>query len=329
MNDPASISIVVSTYERPGHLANCLRSIQNQAINACSCEVIVTDDGSQGPETEACVAAFAQQWPGRTIFLTQPKEGFRLAKCRNRAVVVSTGQQLVFLDADCIVPPHFLQAMTGGLKQGVVLASDCYRLSQAATADIDNRAIDTWEIDPKIEVTERRRLTRKTFRARIYSLLSIPMRPRLTGCAFACHRDDLLKINGFDENYIGWGFEDRDLQRRLAMKGVRARTVLHRVKAVHQWHATDTTFARNGIGTANREYYHRAETSAYCVNGLDQYRCEAIDRITFPARRDWQVIADIAQLQQQTSARPLVDLLLPTLPSDQAYSPVPILVHSL
>ncbi len=277
------ISIVVTTFERPNHLRHCLRSLENQDYDPRRLEIIVADDGSRGSETEARVAEFAQRWPGRTLFLTQPKEGFRLATCRNKAAAVSGGRVLIFLDGDCVVPPQFVRVMNEELRSGVVVAGDCYRLSQAATQKIDLSRIDAWEIESVISQEESRRLWRKTFRARIYSLLAMPMRPRLTGCAFACYREDLLSINGFDENFVGWGFEDRDVQRRFLLRGIRTRTVLHRVKAIHLWHPFDPTFSRNGIGTANRTYYEKAAVTAFCPRGISQYldgsvACKVYDR---------------------------------------------------
>ena len=50
---------------------------------------------------------------------------------------------------------------------------------------------------------------------------------------FAAWRSDLERVNGFDERFTGWGFEDSDLAIRLGRAGVRlgalpgAGTVLH------------------------------------------------------------------------------------------------------
>ena len=271
MQNQIVVSIIVSTYERPWHLANCLRSLGHQSVDHSQIEVIVTDDGSRGPETEQCVAKFAERFQGRVGFVTQTNKGFRLARSRNRAVVASRGTQLLFLDGDCIVPPHFVQTMTANLRRKIVMASDCYRLSEEATGRVNDLAIDRWSIENEIDRSERRRLRAKALRACFYSWLRIPMRPRLTGCAFACMREDLLEVNGFDENFVGWGLEDRDLQRRFAMQSTRTATVMHRVKAVHQWHPNDATFSRNAEGTANRAYYERREVAAFCQYGIDQH----------------------------------------------------------
>ncbi len=94
------------------------------------------------------------------------------------------------------------------------------------------------------------------------------MRPRLTGCNIGLWRTDIERINGFDENYIGWGMEDRDLQLRLSRLGLRFKSILHKTVAYHMWHPPHSTFARNGEGTLNLSYFEREEVPTWCQNGL-------------------------------------------------------------
>ena len=77
------------------------------------------------------------------------------------------------------------------------------------------------------------------------------MRPRLTGCNIALWRDDYERVNGFDENFVGWGLEDRDLQVRLGRLGLRFRSIVLATAPCHLWHRPHPTFARNNEGTAN------------------------------------------------------------------------------
>ena len=47
---------------------------------------------------------------------------------------------------------------------------------------------------------------------------------RLRGCNFSAFRTDIERVNGFDECFQGWGFEDSDFAARLIESGVRLRT---------------------------------------------------------------------------------------------------------
>lgn len=54
-------------------------------------------------------------------------------------------------------------------------------------------------------------------------LYKIKLRKRaakLVGLAFGVWKEDYVKINGFDENYEGWGYEDDDFGNRLTALGI-------------------------------------------------------------------------------------------------------------
>ena len=65
---------------------------------------------------------------------------------------------------------------------------------------------------------------------------------RIRGCNMAFWKEDLLKVNGYNEAITGWGSEDHELVCRLINNGVRKRTIkfagivfhLH-----HELHGTD------------------------------------------------------------------------------------------
>ena len=79
--------------------------------------------------------------------------------------------------------------------------------------------------------------------------------------------EDYQRVNGFDENYVGWGLEDRDLQLRLSRLGLRFNSILSKTAAYHMWHPTDPTFARNNNGTANLRHDQERRVTR-CRNGL-------------------------------------------------------------
>ena len=56
-------------------------------------------------------------------------------------------------------------------------------------------------------------------------------------CNLAAWRDDLLRVNGLDESYSGWGLEDSDLVIRLLHAGVRHKSARFAAPVFHLWHA--------------------------------------------------------------------------------------------
>ncbi|MGB5530184.1 MAG: galactosyltransferase-related protein, partial [Ignavibacteriaceae bacterium] len=68
----------------------------------------------------------------------------------------------------------------------------------------------------------------------------------LLGCNFSLFKDDLLKINGFDERYeapsIG---EDSDVQYRLELSGVKIKSINHAAVQYHLYHKLQERVPRN------------------------------------------------------------------------------------
>ena len=83
------IAVLISSYERPYHLRRCLVSIAQQQDVDGLVEVVVTDDGSIGPN-RSVVATFEREVDFPVKHTTHVHDGFRLARCRNEGVAVST-----------------------------------------------------------------------------------------------------------------------------------------------------------------------------------------------------------------------------------------------
>ena len=261
------ISVLVSAYKRPDHLRRALLSLELQRDVAGLMEVVVSDDGSPDitrPVVEDC--ARRVDFPVR--FTTHPHEGFRLALCRNEAALVSKAPYLLFTDGDCILPQDHIRCHLDYRRKGYVVLGDCYRIDRRVSEQITEDHLRTGEYLGWIPPSERRRMAMKAFRAWWYQLLRRPMRPRMTGNNIGIWRSDFDSVNGFDENFIGWGLEDRDLQFRLRQLGLRFTSILGRTVTCHLWHPPDDTFVRNSQGTKNLDYSQRKDIPVRCQIGL-------------------------------------------------------------
>ena len=263
------IAVIVSTFERPGHLARCLRSLANQTGVDGRFEIVVTDDGSQDGTPEL-VAQFAKQAEFAVHWVTQPQQGFRLARCRNNGVRVSQAAYLLFTDGDCIFPPDHLAQHLAGRKPGVARAGDCVRLEREPSEAIDDRAIDSGAFVSLADSKPRRRMRAAARKAKFYQLTGNPIRPKLIGANIAVWRSDFERVNGFDEAFVGWGCEDDDFARRLRKSGVKIQTILDRTYAYHLWHPPHETTPTDWRSGANVERLVRPTILSACLAGLRQ-----------------------------------------------------------
>lgn len=262
------IAVVISTFERPWHLRRCLASLEAQQGVDGRFEVVVTDDGSRD-ETLRMVTDLSRCVDFPLTFTTHAHEGFRLARCRNEGVAASTAPYILFTDGDCVLPRDHLRIHLEERRPGWVVGGDCLRLDQPTSERITPDLIGHGDVTALVPRSEVRRMWIKALRAQAYQLLRVSMRPRLSGNNIALWRADYERINGFDERFVGWGLEDRDLQQRLERIGLRVRSILLRTAPAHLWHAPAPSFTRNGAGTPNFDYFRSlGDRPTFCVDGL-------------------------------------------------------------
>ena len=97
----AQISLIISTYERPGPLDQVLQGLQRQS--EMPGEIIIADDGS-GPATRELIGQWQKRLAAPLRHLWQPNLGFRKTLILNQSVAAAKGDYIVLLDGDCV--PH-------------------------------------------------------------------------------------------------------------------------------------------------------------------------------------------------------------------------------
>ena len=75
-------------------------------------------------------------------------------------------------------------------------------------------------------------------------------------------------MNGFDENFTGWGCEDDDLGLRLRRAGVRCASIMGSTRSFHLWHPRHPTRTPRWRDGSNVAYFERRVRLTKSVNGL-------------------------------------------------------------
>lgn len=261
------LSVIVSTFERPGHLERCLASLGRQTGVDGRFEVIVTDDGS-ADHTAEIVEQFARQAPFPVRFVTQPHDDYRLSRARNNGVRAASGTYLLFTDGDCVFPADHLQQHLAVRTPGFAYGGDAVWLSEAASRGVTLAAIRSGALMKVVTPAMRRRLKWRAYKSLAYQALRHPSKPRMVGCNIAVHRADLEAVNGFDESFVGWGCEDDDFAGRLRRSGVKVRSILHRTHAIHMWHPRHPSRGAKWSDGPNAHRLKASKRLVRCVHGL-------------------------------------------------------------
>ena len=233
------VSLIVTTYNRPDALAAVLSGLLAQDDR--SFEVLIADDGSRD-ETRALVERVAGDAPVRIAHVWQEDRGFRAGAARNRAVAQAKGEYLVFLDGDCVPRPDFIARHRRLAERGWMVAGNRILLSQSFTREVlqGMLPIHAWSFAQWRQARARGAVNRTA------PLRSLPLGPlrrigsrnwqRVRTCNLGVWADDFRAVNGFDEAFEGWGFEDSDLAVRLPNLGVRRKYGAFATGVLHLWH---------------------------------------------------------------------------------------------
>lgn len=264
-------SIIISFYERLDHLRCCL-----DALALCSKEfdeVVITDDGSK----ESTVNHLKEMITNYTFpitYVSQPKQGFRSAAARNNGIRHARGDYLIFLDCDFLVLPDTIKYHLEMAKPGRFVAGSCKYLTEKQSHILLNSMLSAdliekyyYELPEKEIIVQHRRYIKRTILIKLH--LASPRKQSLGG-HFSIYKKDIELINGYNENFIGWGGEDEDLGIRLVAAGIYCISAIRYARVFHIWHPSEIKTTKNIVwrtGTLS-DYFHRKKIPFVCENGL-------------------------------------------------------------
>jgi len=266
------ISVILSTYERPDLLRLSLLCLNHQS--RLPDEVLIIDDGSETDVASSVREYAANLEFGSIKYIRQENRGFRLARSRNNGIREAEGDYIVFWDQDVLATRGYLNLYSEFGRPGEFLVAFPVLLSEEQSALVTLDEVVRCDYLSLLSTAQLKVVRRQYYKDSFYYHMGklLPCRryrPKVRGGYFGLARDDLLRVDGFDENYRGWGAEDDDLGRRLYRAGVVGRTVFRHEFPLHLWHPHETA----AQDSPNLPYYTRrlgeiARGDYRAVNGI-------------------------------------------------------------
>ena len=271
---PNLISVIVTTYNWSEALKASLDSLFCQHDNQF--EIIIADDGSS-PEHRYTIQKLINNSPVPCQHIWHDDLGFRAATIRNKAVAASHGNYLIFLDGDCVVLPHFISRHRQLAEHRYFVPGNRILLNQAFTTAVLNQGLKLHKQSLAFFLAQR-------MKGQINRLLPFIYWPfhgwryrkpnqwqKAMTCNLGVWKDDFVTVNGFDECYEGWGYEDSDLIIRLIHQGIKRKEGRFATAVLHLWHPQNDR-------SQHDENYQRLlarVADQHCIvasKGLNQYR---------------------------------------------------------
>ncbi|MBO9640709.1 MAG: glycosyltransferase family 2 protein [Siphonobacter aquaeclarae] len=227
-------SLIISTFNWPEALELTLISAAKQTV--LPLEVVIADDGSR-EETRQMIERMQRDYPIPIRYVWHPDDGFRKTIILNRAFAEAEGDYLIQVDGDVMLHPRFVEDHLRFCRKGYFIAGARILTSEA----LKNRYVEEKNTDFSI------------FHRGAQNILNGIRWPFLTplmynykgsekdiqhvkGCNMAFWKEDIFRINGYDETFTGWGLEDSDIAVRLHRSGVKKRYLKFAGIMCHLWH---------------------------------------------------------------------------------------------
>lgn len=207
--DEGGVAIVIPSWNGRDLLAENLPGVLTaaQAVPT-SCEVLVVDDGSEDDSIELLRSRFPQV----RIVAHEENRGFGRA-CLSGAQAASA-RVLVFLNNDAAVEPDFIAPLLEAVREPGCFAASPILLGSDGVpqgASLNVPYLHRGQI--RYRRTDPRELTPSSSRrAPAYTLYPV-------GAAFAVRKDRFLELEGFDELFAPFYYEDLDLGIRAWRRG--------------------------------------------------------------------------------------------------------------
>ncbi|TDX59243.1 glycosyltransferase [Orenia marismortui] len=262
ISNSSGLSVIISIYKKVEYLDLVLDSLKQQRYK--NFEVIIAED-NDSEELKKFIEQKRKVCNFKIKHVWQKDEGFRKSKILNKAIKEAEFNFLVFVDSDCILHKRFLDEYAKRKNTNDCLFGRRVMLSPKLTESLlKEKNINGLSLK-KILFSKSRHLEEGLYIP--FDMNLIKRKAVMIGSSFGLQKNIIYKVNGFDEDYEGYGFEDADLQWRLESIGVKFKSLRNKAIQYHLFHG------RGGQKEAfknNQKIYNRKkkEGNVFCHNGL-------------------------------------------------------------
>jgi N-acetylglucosaminyl-diphospho-decaprenol L-rhamnosyltransferase len=209
------ISVIIVNYRVPYFLELCLHSVR-KALEGLDAEIIVVDNHSG----DGGVDWLRPLFPEVNWIVNAENEGF--SRANNRALGAATGDHLLFLNPDTIVPENFARKCLGFMRPhvgglGVRMVDGNGRFLRESRRGFPSPWVAFCKLSGLTSLFPRSRWFARYYLGHLPPDQTAPA-PVLSGACFFVHRSALDRVGGFDETFFMYA-EDIDLSYRLEQAG--------------------------------------------------------------------------------------------------------------
>lgn len=258
-----TVCLIINTYNRPKLLKMVMDSVLQQTMKPHS--VIVADDGS-GRKTEKLVKKYKMLMNDIGLQILNAKQldnGCRISRARNLALSLCRNSYIIMVDGDIIMDSNFIEDHMSQAKRGQFVVGSKVMLSPSQTDTVLNGTKA-----PSFSLSRNISAIRSRLLCRFFSFEKKTTRG-LTAGNIAFWRTDALKVNGFNNEFVNWGLEDKEFFTRLINNGLTCKRYRFSAIAYHLHH----TPRKTPDGALNSKILKTTEDLGlrWCLKGVNEF----------------------------------------------------------
>lgn len=231
-------------------------------------EVIVADDGS-GEETRKVVDKFRETAPFPVKHVWHEDLGFRLAAIRNRGLAVCESEYILSIDGDILLHPDFVKDHVRYARKGYFTSGGRINLKPELTKELIGKE-QLWVKYRDLTLKKKLKLFRNSLLAKLCLTYKAKSYRYGIGANMAFWTKDIKAINGFDEGFVGYGFEDFDVMLRFMNSGIKKQYLRFRALTCHLYHPYNRGTAESFDLNRRRFEANEANHVSYCEKGMEK-----------------------------------------------------------
>ena len=231
MSSYPSCSLITPTYNWPEALELLLLSLKNQTY--LPNEVIIADDGSR-KETQQLIKKFQQNFPVPLHHVWHEDNKNQKPAIMNKAIAKSKYDYIIEIDGDIIMHKDFVKDHLKKAVKNTFLYGSRVNIKKSYLKDLFKKKQISFHFFSK-GIKKRGRTLHIPLLSNLYKEESTRS-SKLRGCNMSFWRDDFIKINGFNENLVGWGIDDSEMIQRLLNIGVKGKRLKFAGLVYHIYH---------------------------------------------------------------------------------------------
>jgi len=268
------IAVIVAVYNDLEALKLVIESLQNQTH--IPDEIIVAEDAQHEH-----IANYIQNLDDNLlIHISQEDKSWRKEKILNEAIKVSKSDYLIFIDGDCVPFKNFVKshfelaeektALCGRRTEPGLEISKKLKSKKLSTEELEKNYIKYYLQMNKDNVRHYEEGLYFPINSIRFYLVHILGRKdsHIVGCNWSCYKNDLIAINGYDEDFtLPTNGEDTDIERRLTHFNIKMKSCRNAANVIHLFH--EKSFNKE-ITQKTKAIMNTKKDIFICKNGLEK-----------------------------------------------------------